>query len=95
MLRYRRSGGRTELLEQQNTGNFAENPNSMVPRAGLGFFEKSKNGGFFRARSAPLTFVLKGHKKTKFCRARSAPLTFVLKSQKNVDFSAREARRLR
>ena len=35
VLRYRRSGGRTELSEHQNTDNFAENPNSMVPRAGL------------------------------------------------------------
>ena len=65
----------------------------MVPRAGLGVFEKSKNGGFFRARSAPLTFVLKGKKQKKKCRARSAPLTFVLKSKKKMDFSAREARR--
>ena len=40
VLRYRRSGGRTELSDHQNTGHFAENPNSMVPRAGLGFFEK-------------------------------------------------------
>ena len=53
MLRYRRSGGRTELSEHQNTGNFAENPNSMVPRAGLGSFEKLKNVFCFaRARCA-------------------------------------------
>ena len=54
----------------------------MVPRAGLGGFEKSKNDGFFRARSTPLTFVLKGQTKSNCCRTRSAPLTFVLKSQK-------------
>ena len=47
MLRYRRSGGRTELSEHQNTGNFEENPNSMVPRAGLVFFEKSKKCDLF------------------------------------------------
>ena len=47
MLRYRRSGGRTELSDHQNIGNLAENPNSMVPRAGFGGVEKSKNGGFF------------------------------------------------
>ena len=40
VLRYRRSGGRTALSDHQNTGNFTENPNSMVPRAGLGGFEK-------------------------------------------------------
>ena len=71
MLRYRRSGGRTELSDHQNTGKFADNPNSMVPRVGFGFFEKSKNGGFVRARSAPLTFVLKGQKK-RFFAAREA-----------------------
>ena len=93
VLRYRRSGGRTELSDHQNTGNFEENPNSMVPRAGLGGFEKSNNGGFFRARSAPLTYVLQGQTKSNFCRARSAPLTFVLKIQhkKNVFFRARSA----
>ena len=51
MLRYRRSGGRTELSEHQDTGNFTENPNSMVPRAGLGGGggEKSKKMCFFFA----------------------------------------------
>ena len=71
MLRYRRSGGRTELSDHQNTGNFAENPNSMVPRAGLGVFEKLKNVDFFSARSAPLTFVLKGQTNIDFA-AREA-----------------------
>ena len=53
MLRYRRSGGRTELSDHQNPGNFAENPNSIVPRAGLGFFGKSTKNGFVpRAKRA-------------------------------------------
>ena len=52
VLRYRRSGGRTELSDHQNTGNFQENPNSRVSRAGLVFFEKSKMVGFPRAKRA-------------------------------------------
>ena len=52
VLRYRRSGGRTELSEHQNTGNFAENPNSMVPRAGLRFFEVKQWWIFPRAKRA-------------------------------------------
>ena len=51
VLRYRRSGGRTELSEHQNTGFFTKNSNSMVPRAGL-FFLKSQTIVDFSAREA-------------------------------------------
>ena len=54
--------------------------------------EAQQKTGFRCARSAPLTFVLKGQQKSKFYRARSAPLTFVLTSQqKSGFFRARSA----
>ena len=53
VLRHRRSGGRTELSDHQNTGNFAENPNSMVPRAGFGGLKRQKMVDLFpRAKRA-------------------------------------------
>ena len=45
---HRHSGDRTELLNHKNNGNFTENPNLMVPRASLAFFEEF----IFRARLA-------------------------------------------
>ena len=39
LLRYRHSGGRTELSEHQNTGNFTENPNLILSGLGLFIFD--------------------------------------------------------
>ena len=54
-LRYRRSGGRTELSEHQNTGNFTENPNFILPGLGLVIFEE------FRFGAKPPTGSLPGN----------------------------------
>ena len=72
MLRYRRPGGRTELSEHQNAVNFAENPNSMVPRAGLGGVEKSKNGGFFPRAKRAANLCAERSKKNVIFAAREA-----------------------
>ena len=72
VLRYRRSGGRTELSDHQNTGNFGR-IRIRWSRGLVWFLLKSQNiVVFFRARNAPLTFVLKSKKNWIFPRAKRA-----------------------
>ena len=50
-LRYRHSGGRTELSEHQNTGNFMENPNLILPGLGLVIFDEFRVGAQIRFKN--------------------------------------------